>query len=73
MPTMIEATSHLQAIPASATPEEAAAIVAAIERFVRDTAPAPATLHSAAPEGWRSAALIEGVSRDPWVDGPQPW
>jgi hypothetical protein len=44
---------------ASATPEEAAAIAAALERFLWETAPAP----EAAPQSrWQEAALREGVS-----------
>ena len=54
----------------AASPEEAAAIAAAIEQFLRDTAPAPA------PEGdtvnpWLRAALYEGVGYA--ADTPQPW
>ena len=54
----------------AASPEEAAAIAAAIEQFLRDTAPAPA------PEGdaldpWMRAGLFEGVGLDP--EGPSPW
>ena len=54
----------------AATPEEAAAIAAAIEQFLRDTAPAPA------PEGdalnpWLRAGLYEGVGYA--ADTPQPW
>ena len=48
---------------ANASPEETAAIAAAIEQFLRDTAPeapsAPAT------SGWARAALYEGVGLDP--------
>ena len=54
----------------AASPEEAAAIAAAIEQFLRDTAPAP----TAAPEAmdpWLRAGLFEGVGRDP--DEPSPW
>jgi hypothetical protein len=44
---------------ANASPEEAAAIAAAIEQFLHDTAPAPAV---AEPLGaWLTAALREGV------------
>lgn len=54
----------------SATPEEAAAVVAAIEQFLRDTAPPPAT-----PEervgGWARAALLQGVGLQP--DAAHPW
>ncbi|HEY1777325.1 MAG TPA: hypothetical protein VGG41_14295 [Solirubrobacteraceae bacterium] len=54
--------------PSSITPApsqaEAAAIVAALERFRADTAPteAPAT---AAESGWLRAARLEAVARDP--------
>jgi hypothetical protein len=53
----------------SASPEEAAAVIAAIERFMRDTAPPVA----GAPDGpgpWVRAALLEGVDREPtrgWI------
>lgn len=52
------------------SPEEAAAVVAALERFMRETAPVPV----AAPAGinpWRRAALHEGVAREPTP--PLPW
>ena len=48
---------------ANASPEEAAAIAAAIEQFLRDTAPAPASRPLAS--GWARAALYEGVGLDP--------
>lgn len=52
---------------ASATPEEAAAVIAAVEQFLRDTVPpvvdAPARLSP-----WVLAALREGVERE-----PAPW
>ena len=48
----------------SATPEEAAAVMAAVEQFLRDTAPPPA------PPGpqispWVRAARLEAVEREP--------
>ena len=53
----------------AATPEEAAAIAAAIEQVLRDTAPAPE------PEGklnpWLRAALYEGAGYP--ADSPGPW
>jgi hypothetical protein len=54
----------------AASPEEAAAIAAAIEQFLRDTAPPPAP---AGPQlsPWLRAALLEGVGRNP--AGPSPW
>jgi hypothetical protein len=50
-----------------ATPEEAAAVAAALERFMRDTAPTPAAAPPEAPRmsAWKRAALAEGVSRRP--------
>jgi hypothetical protein len=53
---------------ASASPEEAAAIVAALERFMRATAPPPHFPAPRALDGWRRAALLEGVSRAPAAD-----
>ena len=48
---------------ANASPEEAAAIAAAIEQFLRDTAPAPAA-EPEATGGWLLAAMREGVGAD---------
>lgn len=50
-------------IAPGATAEEAAAIVAAIERFIDDTTPAPAPPPAATPGRWLRTALLEGVSR----------
>ena len=53
----------------SATPEEAAAVIAAIERFIRDTAP-PVAIAPEGPGPWVRAALLEGVDREPsrgWI------
>ncbi len=52
-----------------ASPEEAAAIAAAIEQFIRDTAPPPAR---PGPElsAWLRAGLLEGTKRSP---GDSPW
>jgi hypothetical protein len=53
----------------SASPDEAAAVMAAIEQFLRDTAPPPAPAE--APENpWLRAARLEAVERDP---GYTPW
>jgi hypothetical protein len=54
----------------AATPEEAAAIAAAIEQFLRDTAPTPAP-GGGAVSPWLRAALYEGVGYP--ADAPQPW
>jgi hypothetical protein len=64
---------HLQAIPSSATPEEAAAIVAALERFMRDTSTPPAAPAPHRRDAWHATALLEGVSRDPWALAPDAW
>ena len=53
-----------------AGPEEAAAIAAAIEQFLRDTAPAPSTEPDEI-DPWLRAALFEGVGLDP--EDPIPW
>jgi hypothetical protein len=51
---------RIELASAAATPEEAAAITAALERFLADTAPAP---RPAAGFGrWQRVALQEGVS-----------
>ena len=66
------AATRLTLLDPTAGPEEAAAIVAALERFIRDTAPPPAA-GSAAPQGWRLAGLLEGVEREPRADIRHPW
>jgi hypothetical protein len=53
-----------------ATPEEAAAIAAAIEQFLRDTAPAPTPAEDAV-NPWLRAALYEGVGYP--ANTPEPW
>jgi hypothetical protein len=53
---------------ASASPEEAAAIAAAIEQFLRDTAPPPRE-EGAAISPWTRAALYEAAGRECEVSG----
>ena len=60
----------LTIVAPTASPEEAAAVVAALERFMRDTAPVPAP-PAPEPNPWQRAALEEGVSRAPGE--PAPW
>ena len=50
---------RIQIQSAAATPDEAAAIAAALERFLRETAPAPRPTEVSR---WEQAALKEGVS-----------
>jgi hypothetical protein len=60
----------LEIVAPSASPEEAAAVVAAVERFLRDTAPppAPAAPGRAGQSQWVRAARLEAVDRHPGQD-----
>jgi hypothetical protein len=53
----------------SASPEEAAAVIAAVEQFLRDTLP-PAAPPEPEPDPWLRAARLEAVGRTadatPW-------
>ena len=58
-----------------AEPQEAAAVIAAVEQFLADTAPEPATGTPVNP--WQRAALLEGVRAkgafaSPWGE-PRTW
>ena len=60
----------------SASPEEAAAVIAAVEQFLADTAPAPGA-PSTKVNPWQRAALLEGVRAkeafaSPWGE-PRTW
>jgi hypothetical protein len=61
---------QLEIVAPDASPEEAAAVVAALERFMRDTVPPPAAA-AAARNPWQRAALLEATGREP--EGPSPW
>ena len=67
---MIDRRTH--ELPAFASPEEAAAIVAAIERFMRATAPDSAPAPSP-PDPWLRAAILESVAREDSSNVPEPW
>ena len=54
----------------SASPEEAAAVIAAVEQFLRDTLP-PAAPPDRAPDRWLRAARLEAVGLP--LDDPAPW
>jgi len=62
---------RLQITAPAASPEQAAAIVAALERFMRDTAP---KRHPPAPQrsAWARAALLEATGHEPGA-GPISW
>jgi len=61
---------QLTIVAPNASLEEAAAVVAALEQFMRATAP-PRVAPAPAENPWRLAALREGVSRQPEL--PAPW
>jgi hypothetical protein len=67
---------QLELIAPTATPAQAAAIVAALERFMRDTAPTPAAMDDC-PEPWMRVAMLEAVGHeDDWPSAwgdPLPW
>jgi hypothetical protein len=55
----------------TASPEQAAAIVAAIEQFMRATTPLPVSSEER-PDPWVRAAILEGVARgDPEFAFPE--
>ena len=69
---MVNRRPKLELIKPAASPEETAAIVAALERFMRATAPA-ATSAASGPEPWLRAARREAVARGPGTDDADPW
>ena len=73
---MVNRRPQLRIVAPAASDEEAAAVVAALERFMRDTAPPPAPV-APARDPWQRAALLEATGREPaepspWGD-PFPW
>ncbi len=60
----------MQIVAPAASPQEAAAVVAALERFLRETTPVVAAATPAV-NPWQRAALLEGTGREP--DAPSPW
>jgi hypothetical protein len=67
---------QLTIVAPSASPEEAAAVVAALERFMRETAPVAVATEPVL-DRWTRTALLEGVRRaadvpTAWGD-PHPW
>ena len=51
----------------SASPEEAAAILLALEQFIRETTPAAGGAPGAAAGGWLRTARLEAIERVPSV------
>jgi hypothetical protein len=69
MPAMPNRRPQLSIVAPAASPEEAAAVVAALERFMRETAPTAAPAPPPV-SGWVRAARLEAVERAP---GHEPW
>ena len=55
---------QLEIVAPGASPEEAAAVVAALEQFMRNTAPAPAPVDEK-PNPWFMQGLLESAQREP--------
>jgi hypothetical protein len=67
MPTVSTGRPQLQIVTPPASPEEAAAVIAAVDRFLRDTTWVGGSFSSAEPaeSAWTRAARREGVDREP--------
>ncbi len=70
MPTVTVRRPQMQIVTPSASPEEAAAVMAAVDRFLRDTTPPPQA-ETPARNPWQRAARLEGVGYG--LDDPTPW
>jgi hypothetical protein len=70
MPTVTARRPPVQIVTPSASPEEAAAVMAAVDRFLRTTTP-PAPETAPATNPWQRAARLEGVGYG--LDDPTPW
>jgi hypothetical protein len=60
---------QLELVTPAASAEEAAAVIAAVEQFLRDHAPPPVPAPARLP-GWLEAARLEAVQREPQRE---PW
>ncbi len=70
---MVSRPSQLESIAPLPSPEEAAAIAAALDQFMRATAAAAAAAAVQGIDPWQRAAILEGVERERQGDGPDPW
>jgi hypothetical protein len=61
MAPVVNRRPKLRIIAPAASDEEAAAVVAALERFMRDTAPVPAPTPPARRRAWARASLLEAT------------
>ena len=64
----MDAMARLELIAPAPSDEEAAAVVAALERFMRATAPSPSPVAQRPPDPWQRAAMLEGVGREAPLD-----
>ena len=55
---------RIELVAGNPTEEEGAAVVAALERFLAETARAPEEPRTSR---WQQAALVDGVDRDPGI------
>jgi len=67
---MLERPTQIEISSPAASEGEAAAVVAALRRFLADNAPAPSAEGQRQP-AWLAAALSEGVQRQPQL--PAIW
>jgi hypothetical protein len=67
---MPEQQTQIEISSPAASEAEAAAVVAALRRFLDDNAPAP-SLEGQRQPAWLAAALSEGVQRQPQI--PASW
>ena len=68
----VQEDERVRILSPSPSEEETAAIVGAVEHFVRATALQPAATPAPA-NPWRRTALLEGVMRDAPTDLREPW
>ena len=66
MPAVPNRRPHLELVTPAASPEEAAAVIAAVERFLRDHAPPSAPPEP--PSGWVQTARLEAIDREPLIE-----
>lgn len=67
------AVGGLRSATPAPTREEAAAIIAALERFKRAAAPPPAAAQPDDADPWTRAAMREGIERGVRAEGRDPW
>jgi hypothetical protein len=69
---MVDHRAQSEPLAPPASVEEAAAIVAAMEQFIRSTGTPAVAVEPDAGE-WFRAAVLEGVEREPVVFARDPW